>query len=113
MFVINCTKDLPMIIDDGIRLYVNDDMEENSFEIMYKALPYFIEMIDIKRKEGKDVVVHCLAGRQRSACIICAYLMIKLKYSYEEAIGGINFDICLRKIVEVLKPKNHILGFNR
>ena len=104
LFIINCTKELPMIVDEGIRIYVNDDMQEYSIDIMKKAIPYAIEVIDENIRKGSNVLVFCHMGRQRSATIVCAYLMKKKNYSYNDAInhmkqikrdvffGSVNFE---------------------
>ena len=59
-----------------------DDMSE------FKLKPFFmkaIEFIDEAIKGGNNVLVHCAAGISRSGCIICAYLMWKNNWTFEEA----------------------------
>lgn len=76
-YVINCSKDLPMVSTYGMRLPINDDMSPEAFRTMYKALPMIIDRIDNIRNSGGDVLVHCHAGQQRSAAVVAAYLMSK------------------------------------
>ena len=76
-YVINCSKDLPMVSTYGMRLAINDDMSPEAFRTMYKALPMIIDRIDNIRNSGGDVLVHCHAGQQRSAAVVAAYLMSK------------------------------------
>jgi len=74
-FVVNCTKDLPMISDDNMRVSVNDDGETESMNIMFMAFEKTNIAIKTALDAGKKVVVHCLAGQQRSPTVIAAYLM--------------------------------------
>lgn len=79
-FIINCSKDLD---ENGfgietIRINVDDrpsvsHMEDN--EIMSEALDSTVEYIHKCLMTNKGVLVHCRAGKQRSACVVAAYLM--------------------------------------
>ena len=51
---------------------------------MYKYLDSTSNFLHKNLLENKSVFVHCYAGKQRSATIICAYLMKYLKMSYRE-----------------------------
>ena len=75
VFVINCTKDLPMVYTKGggTRLYVDDS--PSSEATMSASLPIMVRYIEEHVNEGKDVVVHCFAGQQRSATVVAAYVM--------------------------------------
>lgn len=85
-FVVNCTKDLPMKHINGVRISVNDDMSRDALYGMLVALPGIVEEIDTQLKKGRRVVVHCLAGQQRSPTVIAAYLIGKCSYKLEDAI---------------------------
>ena len=52
---------------------------------MAKLLPQYVEIIDKSLTENKPVLVHCYAGRQRSASLIAAYLIYKYNYTLDEA----------------------------
>lgn len=107
-FIINCSKDLPMV-GQGMRLPVNDDLSFEAMSTMQKALPQIINTIDKIRSEGGNVLVHCFAGQQRSAAVVAAYMMSK-GMSRQDAIlfvqrkkpdaflTGVNFDPVLRSI---------------
>jgi len=87
--VVNCSKDLPMK-GVGVRVAVDDNPDENPQ--MYGAFEKVIQWIDDRRSEGRNVVVHCFAGQQRSAAVIAAYLMAKEHtLSVEEAINFIKY----------------------
>lgn len=107
-YVINCSKDLPMVSTYGMRLPINDDMSPEAFRTMHAALPMIIRRINNIRNSGGDVLVHCFAGQQRSAAVVAAYLM-SLGMSKDEAIRyiksrksdafltGVNFDPVLTR----------------
>lgn len=99
-FVINCSKDLPMVKSKhGTRLVVNDDLRKESIEIMRQNIPLMIRYID--DYPGK-VLVHCAAGQQRSAAVIAAYIMNKNNLSVEDAI----------QYVKSKKPDAFLTGVN-
>lgn len=86
VFVLNCTQDLPMLSDHGMRLPVHDDGSRESSVNMLIALPHLVDTIHATINQGTHVVVHCLAGQQRSPAVVCAYLMKHRGYSLEDAI---------------------------
>jgi predicted protein tyrosine phosphatase len=79
--VFNCTKNLPFspIIPIKYRIPVDDNLQESeirnmelwSGEIAYKIISEHIE--------GKTILVHCAAGRQRSAASVAFTLIALLK----------------------------------
>lgn len=78
--VFNCTKNLPFspIIPIKYRIPVDDNLEEEeirnmelwSGEIAYKMMTEYVE--------GKTILVHCMAGMQRSAASV-AFMLIGYK----------------------------------
>lgn len=108
-FIINCTKDLPMVSDYGTRLPVDDDLSYEALVTMDRHLPRIIREIDRIRRAGQTVLVHCFAGQQRSAAVVAAYLMTKgfskndaIRYiksiKSDAFITGVNFDPVLSRI---------------
>lgn len=85
-FIVNCTPKLPML-GDGIRVEVEDDGRVESLEAMDAALPSAVERIHEELARGRDVLVHCQAGRQRSATVICAYLIRYRDMSLDDAVA--------------------------
>jgi protein-tyrosine phosphatase len=75
--VINCTKQKNH--QDQTRGYyqvpVDDDLSAHEVQKMYEAFPDVVGVIDDCMKNQNNVLVHCWAGRQRSASVVCAYLM--------------------------------------
>jgi hypothetical protein len=79
--VFNCTKNLPFspMIPIKYRIPVDDNLEEEeirnmelwSSEIAYKMMTEYVE--------GKTILVHCMAGRQRSAASVAFMLIAYLK----------------------------------
>jgi protein tyrosine phosphatase len=79
--VFNCTKNLPFspMIPIKYRIPVDDNLQESeirnmelwSGEIAYKIISEYIE--------GKTILVHCAAGRQRSAASVAFTLIALLK----------------------------------
>ena len=51
---------------------------------------YFIEAIQLIEEvvsSNQNILVHCRGGRSRTATLVIAYIMIKLKMSFEEALS--------------------------
>jgi len=90
--VFNCTKDLPFSpsipikyripVDDNLKEEEIRNMELWSSEIAYKILAEYLD--------GKTVLVHCAAGRQRSAASVAFLLIVHLKMRGNEAIKYIH-----------------------
>lgn len=88
-FILNCTKNLDMVNNDNIRIAVDDNGTHKALEILLDALPEVIDKIHQRLNQNQTVIVHCLAGRQRSAAVVAAYLMDKHSYSLDDAIEHI------------------------
>lgn len=116
--IINCTKNLPFQNDKKkcIRVSVEDNLERDEIVALYKYLEPITKFIHVQLLNDKKVFVHCYAGKQRSASIVCAYLMKFLDLTYPESTALIktkryhiftplpNFDAAL-KIWEKNKNK--------
>ena len=89
--VFNCTKHLPFdaSIKHRYRVPVDDSlMEEDlkkmgiwSFEVVYKLWKQY--------QSGANILIHCHAGRQRSAAVVAMFLMFLTKKSLHEVINFI------------------------
>lgn len=85
MYIVNCTKDLPML-GEGTRIEVDDNGASESMTRMFLRLLDVPQRIHEELESGRDVVVHCMAGQQRSPTVIAAYLMKFCGMSLENAI---------------------------
>jgi len=85
-YIVNCTKNLPFLTDNSIRIEVDDDGNKENIDNMFMYYISVIDIIDEKLKANTPVFVHCLAGMQRSPSVIAAYLMSKKGYTLVESI---------------------------
>ena len=91
LVVINATKDVKFnrnLKSINYRLPVHDDLRNNSIKFLYMVLDNFVDVIDKHIKEGYTILVHCMAGRQRSCSIVAGYLM---KYKNMDLDTAIEF----------------------
>jgi protein-tyrosine phosphatase len=122
-FQINVTKEHPMFQENNHRIAINDDQSTQSFVDLLQALPDTMKIIDSQLENGTVVVVHCLAGQQRSAAVISAYLLYKnIVHSLVESIQylrnkksdaffwGVNFRQPLEIWSGIQPPYNPLLG---
>jgi len=75
--VFNCTKNLPFshLVPIRYRVHVDDNLEEEeirnmalwSFDIVHKLL--------VEYNKGRTILVHCMAGMQRSAASVAMFLI--------------------------------------
>jgi hypothetical protein len=68
------------------RIAVDDNGNKDEIMLFYKYIHEYINIINNHYNKGDTILVHCLAGNQRSASFICAFLMYSKKYSLDEAI---------------------------
>ena len=89
--VLNCTSDIPNHFAhkreiEYMRIPVEDSMQEHDYEMMLQYMPCIVEFIhkhaDIQQH---NILVHCLAGRQRSCISVAAYLVAKHNMTPHEA----------------------------
>lgn len=86
--IINCTPNLPFIHEtipaselvkynlclETIRLNVYDSLLQKDIVLMQNYLNFIVPYIKKHLENGHNVLVHCHAGRQRSACVVAAVL---------------------------------------
>jgi len=115
--VINCSKDIPFYSNytENIRISVDDSLEDKDINLLYEYIPKAVEYINNNIIESKNILVHCYAGKQRSASIVVAYLMKYGNMNLKDSIlaicskreiaftPGINFKKTLIKYEKSLK----------
>ena len=88
--VVNVTQDVEMPFKnlgvEYLHLNIDDSLKEKDINKMIFYLPMAVEFIKKERDKGKNVLVHCFAGLQRSACVVVAYLSIHHKMTIKEAV---------------------------
>ena len=122
--VVNVTKDIPnAFAKHGViylRIPVDDSLKREDINKMTMYLPKAMEFLRQQHLiRGKNVLVHCHAGIQRSATVTVAYLHAFYKKTIPEAIhqvisrrpvaffGGVHFNFkdSLKKFTRQLKNK--------
>lgn len=74
-YVVNLANGKPMFSPLGVMVKVNDDLKAVSMSIMDRAISSVVNAMRVAMERGYPVIVHCHAGRQRSAAVIAAYIM--------------------------------------
>lgn len=109
--VINCSKDIPFYNEKckNVRVSVHDNLEKKEINRLYDYFDTCSDFIHRHLSDNKPILVHCYAGKQRSASIILAYLMKYAKISLYDGVSliqskrfqaftpGINFLSSLEK----------------
>lgn len=83
------------------RIPVDDNGKESEINNFYKYTVEILNSICDEYKKGKKILVHCLAGNQRSAAFICAFLMM---------YNNINLD---KSILYLLGKKANVFFFGK
>jgi hypothetical protein len=90
--IMNCTKNLPFPLDElccagvkQVRLSVEDNLEPAELEALYRYLDKATQFIHANIMQGRRVLVHCFAGKQRSASVIVAYMIRYFRMNLEDA----------------------------
>eukprot|EP00240_Pyramimonas_obovata_P007636 CAMPEP_0118951462 /NCGR_PEP_ID=MMETSP1169-20130426/53177_1 /TAXON_ID=36882 /ORGANISM="Pyramimonas obovata, Strain CCMP722" /LENGTH=183 /DNA_ID=CAMNT_0006898529 /DNA_START=21 /DNA_END=568 /DNA_ORIENTATION=+ len=73
-----------------------DEEEANILEILEQSVKFIDDALS--EDAGRRVLVHCEAGRSRSAAVVCAWLMSKDGVCFEDALSS------LQKVVPAAGP---------
>jgi protein-tyrosine phosphatase len=75
--VVNCSKDIPFYHNHtkNYRIAVDDNLKKKEIDKFYEYLPKIIPIVHNHLLNNDRVLVHCYAGKQRSASIVCCYLL--------------------------------------
>jgi hypothetical protein len=75
--VINCTKDLPFLKLNGVykyRIPIDDNLHKDEIENMSVWIGHILPIMVEHYNKGRSMLVHCMAGMQRSAIVVLSYL---------------------------------------
>jgi protein-tyrosine phosphatase len=123
--VLNCTRDIPNHFANNkdieyMRIPVEDSLKEKDYDLMYEYMPVIVAFIHKHAMIQKhNILVHCWAGRQRSAISIAVYLVDKFDMTPHDACKfvmdkrpeafhfgkSLNFDQALNKFYKKYKTK--------
>jgi len=89
-FILNCSTDLENVFEDTLsieyqRLSLEDHGREVDINNMFQALPSVVKELEERYKKGKNILIHCQAGAQRSATVAAAFLIHITKTTPEVA----------------------------
>ena len=96
--VVNCTRDLPNIFPNTIRIPIDDSPEWNPNLLDIMINTNVLDTIHSNILKRNKVLVHCMAGAQRSCAVVACYL-IKYYSMYPE------------KAVELIRSNRRIAFF--
>ena len=90
-YIFNISRDIPNYyeIDNNFEYYnfqVDDSLLIKDIDLMTQNLNILVNELDTRlRKKNGSILVHCYAGRQRSAILVAAYLVFKYNMTPEDA----------------------------
>lgn len=89
--VFNCTKDLPFspTIKRQFRVPVDDNLAAEELANMRRWAPEIVAKVLNEHNHGHTVLVHCFAGKQRSAAVVAMTLVAKTRQTADAAMAYI------------------------
>jgi protein-tyrosine phosphatase len=87
LLIVNCTRDLRELTRNTYRVAIDDHHKHEDTLKLNENIIEVTEKIHNHLASG-PVIVHCLAGRQRSAAVVASYLML---YHFLDVTQSINF----------------------
>lgn len=128
--IINCSVDLPYIYDildpevhgldklETFRIPVYDSLLDQDIYIMeqyiHTVLPFTLKKL---LSERKNILIHCYAGAQRSACIVAAILFVLVDnkiVEFDEIPNKTDNSKLMKKVVAYIlakRPRAFSYGF--
>ena len=89
--IFNCTKDLPFshFPTRKYRVPVDDNLQHHEIENMERWAPEIVYKVVSEYNQGRNVLIHCYAGVQRSAAVTAMTLIALSNKSTDEIISYI------------------------
>lgn len=123
--VLNCSRDIPNHFASNrdieyMRIPVEDSLKQKDYDLMFEFMPVIVAFIHKHTVvQGNNLLVHCWAGRQRSAISVAVYLVDKYGLDPKEACKlvmdkrpeafhfgkSLNFDQALNKYYKTYMKK--------
>ncbi len=106
--IVNCTKDLPnvyepLFLHDSVenapqdvkawiqrntiqyyRIAVDDNSREEEIQLFERESKKMLGPVLQEYRAGKSILIHCLAGSQRSASFLAIWMMVLFQRKFEE-----------------------------
>lgn len=88
--VLNCTRDIPNYFQNKgveyMRIPVEDSLKDKDYELMYHYMPCIVEFINKHVNiEKNNILIHCWAGRQRSAIAVACFFVTNYNLTPHDA----------------------------
>lgn len=89
--IINCSNNIPFLeeIKWKYRISVDDDRKFTSIIKLKRTLPKIRKKIAYHMSKKQNVLIHCRAGVQRSATVVCYFLMKELGWTKNHTMNYI------------------------
>jgi hypothetical protein len=89
--VFNCTKELPFspLIKRQYRVPVDDNLRKEELDHMHAWAPEIVTKVLREYNQGHTILIHCHAGKQRSAAVMAMTLLAKTRQSADAAMAYI------------------------
>lgn len=120
--VINCTSHLPFYSHTArpVRISIEDNGDPDQYDELFNSIKNgtLFHFMNLYLENNETVLVHCLAGQQRSCGLVACFLIWKLHMNTSQAIafikqkrdvaffGDVNFLDTIQKFENHITSKN-------
>jgi len=89
--VFNCTKDVPFspAITRQYRVPVHDNLDPVEIKNLERMAPEIVYKLVSEYRGGRRILIHCMAGMQRSAAVVAMLLIAYTGKSADEVMNYI------------------------